>query len=336
MRGASSILVLVAVTALLVGCGEAGSSASEPGSPPQPKGPPREMTITLDGYAGPENVGVLMAHREKYFDDAGLKVGIYSPSEPVRPVMYTVDETVDVGISREPEVAVAQSEGKPVVAIGSLVSEPTAAMAWLGRSEIDGIADLKGKTIATAGLHMQKRLLKSVLASAGLRLSDVKLEDLKYETVSALAQGRVDAIFGAGWNLEGVQLEKMGLDPVITRVQDLGIPDYDEYVFIARRDRLEKEPALFADFMAAAVHGAGAAVDDPDLALKVIDEDFESDGQISSKTRRAQVEATLPLLSRSGEMDPAEAEDLISWMQAEKMIETAIPVSALLTNEYLP
>lgn len=334
MRGVPSILTLIAVAVMLVGCGTRESS-SETGSQPQ-KEPPRELSVTLDGPAGAENVGVLVAGRKGYFDDAGLKVDTYSPAEPVRPVIYTVDETVDVGISREPEVVVAQSEGKPVVAIGSLVSEPTAAMVWLGRSQIGGIADLKGKTIGTAGLHMDKRLLKSVLARAGLRLSDVKLEDVKYETVSALAQGRVDAIFGAGWNLEGVQLEKMGLDPVITRVQDLGIPDYDEYVFIARRDRLKKEPALFADFMAAVVHGAVAAAEDPGLALKVIDEDFESDGQVSSKTRRAQLEVTLPLLSRSGEMDPAEAEDLVNWMQAEGMIKTAPPVSGLITNEYLP
>jgi putative hydroxymethylpyrimidine transport system substrate-binding protein len=334
MRGAPSIPILIVVTALLLGCG-GNASSSEAGAQSQ-KESPRDLTVTLDGPAGPENVGVLMAGREKYFDDAGLHVDTYSPAEPVRPVIYTVDGTVDVGISREPEVALAQSEGKPVVAIGSLVSMPTAAMVWLGRSEIDGIAGLKGKTIATAGLHMQKRLLKSILARAGLKLSDVKLEDLRYETVSALAQGRVDAIFGAGWNLEGVQLEKMGLDPVITGVQDLGIPDYDEYVVIARRDRLEREPALFADFMAATVRGTAAAVEDPARALKVIGEDIESDPQISSKTRRAQLEATLPLLSRSGEMDPAEAEGLVDWMQAEGMIKAALPVSTLLTNEYLP
>lgn len=336
MRGAPSILGVVAVAVLLLGCGSGGGSSSDTSARSKPPGPPREITVTLDSYAGPENVAVLMARWNKYFDDVGLDAKIYSPSEPVRPVLYTVDGSVDIGISREPEVVLARSRGKPVVAIGSLISEPTAAMIWLGKSRIGGISDLRGKIIATAGLHMQKKLLESVLATGGLKLSDVKLEDLKYKTVPALAQGKVDAIFGAGWNLEGVQLEKMGLDPVITRVQDLGVPDYDEYVVIARRDRLEKEPRLFADFMSAVVKGAGAAVANPRLALNVIDQDFESEYGVSLNTRRAQVEATLPLLSESGEMDPAKAENLVGWMHDEGMIESAIPVASLLTDEYLP
>lgn len=331
--------VLVAVF-LLPGCGggEEGSTAgvSSETAKPGPKRPQREMTITLDGYSGPENVGVLMADWEDYFDEAGLDLTIYSPNEPSRPVEYTDDETVDVGISREPEVTLAQSKGVPVVAIGSLVSGPTASMIWLGKSQIEDVSDLKGRTVATGGLPVQEELLESVLANAGLSLSDVTVEDARYDMVPALAKGRVDAIFGASWNLEGIQLEEMGLDPVVTKVQDLGVPDYDEYVVIARRDRLKKEPQLFRDFMAAVSRGTATATENPDLAFEVVNEDVESDYRVSPKAREPQVEATRPLLSEGSEMDPAQAENLVDWMHDEGMIRKKIPVSALLTDAYLP
>ena len=341
MRGVLSIFALVGAVLLLAGCGggdDGSSTGAGPATAPltKPKGPPREMSITLDGYSGPENLGVLMADWEDYFDEVGLSLTVYSPNEPSRPVRYTADRSVDVGISREPEVVLAQSKGTPIVAIGSLVSEPTAAMIWLGKSKIGDIADLKGKTVATAGLPVQEQLLKSVLKSAGLSLNDIKLKDSGYDMVPDLAKGKVDAIFGASWNLEGVQLEEMGLDPVITKVQDLGIPPYDEYVVIARRDRLKKDPQLFRDFMAAVARGTATSTEDPDLAFEAVNEDVESDYRVSPKVREAQVETTLPLLSEDSDMDPAQAEDLIDWMHSEGMIKKKIPVSALFTNEFLP
>src|SRR4051794_14407827 len=131
MRGATSILAALLVVAIALGCGGSSGGTGNgtvTGSQSRPKGPLREVVVTLDSYAGPENVGILMARWEKYFEQVGLEVKIYSPSEPVRPVRYTAEEVVDIGISREPEVVLAQGRGTPVVAIGSLISEPTAAM----------------------------------------------------------------------------------------------------------------------------------------------------------------------------------------------------------------
>ena len=56
-----------------------------------------------------------------------------------------------------------RARGAQVVAVGSLISDPTAAMIWLEKSHIGGIADLKGKTIAIPGLPFQKSFLQSIL-----------------------------------------------------------------------------------------------------------------------------------------------------------------------------
>lgn len=328
---------MLAAAVLVAGCGGGGDggSSSATSIDQKPPKPLREVSVTLDGYSGPENLGVLMADWQQYFRDAGLEATVYSPARPNRPIEYVTDGTVDVGISREPEVAIAQSEGIPVVAIGSLVSEPTAAMIWLGDSKIDKIADLKGQTVATAGLPFEEELLESVLRRAGLSLDDVKLEDVGYGLVHALVKGRAAATFGGGWNLEGVQLEEMGLDPVVTRVEELGVPPYDEFVVIAPRDSLAKDPQLYRDFMAAVRRGTATSVKDPDLAFEVVNEDVESDIRVSPQAREGQVEATLPLLSESGEMDPAQAKRLVDWMDREGMLRRKPAVSSLLTNDYL-
>jgi putative hydroxymethylpyrimidine transport system substrate-binding protein len=327
---------------LLAGCGGGNGSetakasrggedktAQEHRSPPKV----RSLTITLAGLRGPESAGIVHAYDHGYFADLGLDVTILSPADPVRPIKYVVSETDDLGVAQQPQVVLAKEKGVPIVAFGSLIPKPTAAMIWLKRSGIDGIADLKGKTIAIPGLSFQEGLLETVLARAGLTLEDVTVEDARYELVDYLASGRADAIFGGSWNAEGIVLESRGLNPVITRLGSLGIPSYEELVFIARTDRVAREPQTIRDFMAAVRRGT-AAIKDPEEAAEEVLYSNESTGARQGEME-AEIKATLPLFSRTGYMSPARADRLVDWMREEELIEAEPPASELLTNRYL-
>lgn len=339
MKIALWLLGMGAAAAMLAGCGGGGkdgattaSDLSSTESPPITK----EVHVILDGEQGPESLGILMAIQQGYFEEAGIYVFAGIPQEPNRPVNYLATGIGSIGIAQEPQVAIGRENGKPVVAIGSLIPQPTAAMIWLQGSKIHGIADLKGKTIAIPGVPFQKAFLKTVLAQAGLTLADVKVENAKYELVPALISGRADAIFGGSANIEGVELESRGEKPVVTPVQDLGIPDYEEDVVIARKDLVAKDPKLIRDFMAAVARGTAKALEDPRSAFLAIKYGVEAELPADRETTEAEIEATLSLLSESGEMSPGRASHLVEWMQQEGMIQKQPPPAALLTNDYLP
>lgn len=326
-------LALLAATVLLAGCGGGADTTAEgPNLPPEP----RAIEVSLNGFEGPEHAGFLMARENGYFEDVGLEVTTGSPANPSRPVRYVLSEVSDLGVSHMPQVAISVASGKPIVAVGSVISQPTAAMIWLPKSGIESISDLKGKTVAIPGLPFQKMLLQSVLAGAGMKLSDVKLKLISYKSVPVLTSGKADAIFGGSDNVEGAELRALGLKPVVTPVQDLGVPPYEELVLFASRDRVREEPQLIRDVLAALSRGTEAAKRNPRRAVEVVENGVEPNPDSTRKGMRLGVEATLPLLSESGEMDPAQAEALIDWMQSEGMIKKKIPVSALLTNEFLP
>ncbi|HMI81275.1 MAG TPA: ABC transporter substrate-binding protein, partial [Solirubrobacterales bacterium] len=235
-----------------------------------------------------------------------------------------------------PQVVLAREKGAPIVALGSLISQPTAAMIWLRNSGVSDIADLKGKTIAIPGLPFQRDFLEVALAQGGLTLADVKVKNVGYDLVPALVSGRADAIFGGSRNLEGAVLETWGLDPVITRVQDLGIPLYDELVLIARPDRVAENPRMIRGFMSALSRGTAAAVGDRESALDSIEGSGETNIEVGRRAKEVQLEATLPLLSRSAYMNPTQASELVHWMHEQGMIQRKLPASAFLTNAYLP
>ena len=325
-------LGLIAV--LLAGCGGGSETETTAEARPQPPGKLKHLYLTLDGWEGPQSAGIVMAKERGYFAEAGLEVGVLSPASPDRPVEYVVDGTDDLGVSREPQVVMAKEKGAPIVIVGSVIPQPTTAMIWTKESKISDLADLKGKTIAVPGLPFQSKLLGNLLAKAGLTLGDVTIKDVGYELVPALISGRADAIFGGSWNLEGIELESRGVDPVVTRVQDLGVPAYDELVVIARTSEVSEEPQVIRDFMSALARGTAAAVEDPEEVVSILEGAVESNSATSPKALRAQVQATNPLFSEDAYVDPVQARDLVDWMYEEGMIQHKVPVKTLLTNAY--
>jgi putative hydroxymethylpyrimidine transport system substrate-binding protein len=337
----------VAAAVLLAGCGSGGSSSTpattvaSPPPKPQPKHRRRahhkklqRVRLTLDEHEGPTSAGIIMAAKRGYFADVGLSVWIADPQTPNRPVRYVSDGTVDLGVTHLPEVALAQERGAPVVAVGSLVPQATAAMIWTKDSKIKDMADLRGKTIAITGLPFQERFLDSVLARHGLTRKEVKVKKVSYELVNSLLFGRADAIFGGSWNLEGIELEQLEMKPTITRFRSFGIPAYDELVVIAAKSRIAKEPKMIRKFMSALARGTAAAADDPAAAVEAIEEGDEGNPDATPEITEAETEATLPLLSRNGYMDPNRAKRLGEWMFAQGMLEREPQVSRLLTNRY--
>jgi putative hydroxymethylpyrimidine transport system substrate-binding protein len=323
--------------ALLAGCGEGKNSetATQPASKPAAK--PRKDThiwVSLNGHAGAENVGLLMAEARGYFEDVGLSVGTGTPNEPRNPVLYVAGRTTDFSVSQLPQVALAAAKGRRVIAVGSLLPRPTAALIWLEKSGIRDIADLKGKTIAVPGVPFQEGFLQIFLAQAGLTFGDVKVKVVEYDLVPALVSGSVDAIFGTS-NIEGAQLESRGLRPIVTPVRRLGVPAYDEVVVVARTRRASRNPQLVRDFMSAVARGTAAAVEDPEAAVRVIEESNERDLSLGRKEIEAEVKATLPLLSRTGHMSPRRARRFVDWMREERLIRQKLAIPRLLTNGYL-
>jgi len=348
MRIAYVLGGLAAVVFLLVGCGGGGAhstsdkavaatsdaSAEKPAPFPCPK-PSEQLQVTLDGHAGAENAGILMAERRGYFREAGLDVWVRTPGNPEYPVSYVAVGDDDVGIAQQPQIVLGNELEETVVAIGSVISKPTAAMIWLKGSGVNEIGDLKGKTVATSGALYQSDLLEQALAQAGLTADDVKVVGAGYELVPKLLKGEVDAIFGGSANIEGAALEARGAEPVITPVQELGAPPYDELMLIARPECVVKHPALYRRFLTAVARGTAAAKKDPHGTALAIEQNLGSDPKAGRKEIEAQVAATLPLLSRSGRIDLAQATDLVEWMRDKGMIEEEPPVEQLFTNEYL-
>jgi putative hydroxymethylpyrimidine transport system substrate-binding protein len=329
-RTSAIAIAMLALALGLVACGEKSEDVS---------GEAESLSLTLDFYPNPDHAGIYMAQKLGYFEEAGLDVSIRTPADPAAPIKLLSAGQTDLAISYEPEVLLAHEQGLGVIAVAALVNRPLTSMIWLKKSGIGGVGDLRGKTIATAGIPYQDAYLETILARANLTPSDVKVVNVGFGLLPAIVGGKAGAMLGGFRNVEGVDLRLRGKDPVVTPVDRLGVPTYDELVLVAESQRLDEDPEPIRLFLAALARGTAAAAKSPEAATQAL---LEANPDLDPKLTRAEVAATLPLLAPPrhgrpyGYMDPARWSRFAGWMRDNALVSTMLPPAAVLSNAYLP
>jgi ABC-type nitrate/sulfonate/bicarbonate transport system substrate-binding protein len=147
----------------------------------------------------------------------------------------------------------------------------------------------------------------------------------------------VDAITGAYWNWEAVQIQLKGQPVNVMHLDQWGVPNYDELVFVTSEQLLQSKPDLVRAFVAAEMKGEQYAIDHPDeaeQALLAANKDLE----------KPLVEQSLKLLApvwkadapRLGYLDPKQWQAYERWMRSKNLISKDVDVSQAMTDEYLP
>jgi putative hydroxymethylpyrimidine transport system substrate-binding protein len=328
----------------LAACGSSSSEAPvTPGGSSTPSGSTapamRDITVLLDWFPNPDHVALYMAQDKGYFTEAGLNVKLQAPSDPSDPPKLVSTGKVELGISYEPEMYFSHQAGLKVTAVGSLIPTALNSVMATKNSPVKSLADLGGKTIGDAGLPTDAAFLQAIYAANNIDPNSVKEINLKTSLVSAMLSGKVDATIGAYRNIEGVQLQMEGQDPMIVPISEAGVPDYNELVVIANTDRLASDDAygqIVRDFLSALAKGSAAAQADPaaaEASMAKVAKGYDSD-QLAKM-----IDATTPLLKNSLgdlQMDAAQWTSFGDWMYENKLIDAKVDASAVMTTDFLP
>ncbi|HET8754520.1 MAG TPA: ABC transporter substrate-binding protein, partial [Solirubrobacteraceae bacterium] len=275
------------------------------------------------------------------YERAGLDVEFVTPPDAAAPLKLVEAGRVDLAISYEPDVMLARDEGADVVAVGALVQKPLTSLMSLGDKAITDPKQLAGKTVGTAGIPYQSAYLRTILDTAGVNPDSVKEVNVGFKLTQAMLSKKVDATIGAFWNVEGVQLEQAGRKPHILKMEDLGVPTYDELVLAAARDSLnETTGSKVRRFLQATARGYELVKADPS---KGVDALLAANPDLDRKLTERSVTATVPVFFPEdserpfGWQEPAEWAAYEKWMRANDLLKPPVQGErAPLTNEFLP
>ena len=329
-------LVIVAIAALLAlavpGCAE--KSEGGPGS-----GKVERFNVILDYFPNADHAGLYAAQAAGDYKRAGLDVELKPPPDPSAPLKLLRSGQADVVISYEPELLLARDKGSDLVGVGALVQKPLTTLMTLDGS-INGPEDLRGKRVGTAGIPYQTAYLQTILRNAGVDPADVEETHVGFNLVPAMLSRKVDATLGAFWNYEGTDLRRRGRKPTIMRMENLGVPTYDELIFVARRKDLDEGfSSKLRRFLRATAVGHERLRANPNVGVDAL---LKVDPGLERGLQTDVVSETLPVFFPEdrdhpfGWQEPSEWEKYGDWMFEQKLLKQPPKAAEALTNEFLP
>lgn len=286
------------------------------------------LKLLLDWYLNPNHAPILVAQATGAFAAEGLDVEIVEPADPNDPPKLVAAGQADIAISYQPQLTMQIDQGLPLARIGVLVDTPLNMLLALGDGPVKTLADLKGKRVGYSVGGFEDALLKTMLGTVGLSLSDVDLVNVNFALAQALLAGNADAVIGAyrNYELNIFAIENRPVQPFF--VEQYGVPAYDELIFVANAANAGR--ALHARFLRAIESGVAATLNNPEAAWGHF---IAGRPQLDDELNRRAFADTLPRFAHvTGAADAVRYEAFSRYMHEQGLIQTARPASDYLVR----
>jgi putative hydroxymethylpyrimidine transport system substrate-binding protein len=254
----------------------------------------QKLTVMLDWFPNIDHLPLYVAEQEGLFADEGLEVTILTPSSTTDALKLAASGNVDIAVSYEPQVIIGASAGLQIRVVGRLVEHPLSVLLFMKGKGIEKPADLEGKKIGYTVPGMM-----DVLMEAFAKINEIKEYEpinVGFAIVQSLVAGKVDAIMGPYKNYETVELEEKGYQAAYFELNEWGIPDYDELVFISGERTAKERAEALLGFARAIDRAVWLTRKDPGKALESY---FTAVPEAPRDLESKAFEITRPLYARS-------------------------------------
>lgn len=284
-----------------------------------------KMTLLLDWFVNPDHGPIIVAQEKGYFADQNLDVVVVAPADPSDPPKLVAAGQADLAVSYQPQLHLQIHEGLPLKRVGTLVATPLNCLLVLEDGPIKTPADLAGKKVGFSVGGTEEAILGSVLQHHGLSLTDVELINVNWSLSPSLMSGQVDAVIGAFRNFELNQMEIEGIDGKCFYVEEEGLPAYDELIYVAHSETMNKE--MITRFLSATEKATQYIVNHPEESWEIFSgTSTELQDELNA---RAWVD-TLPRFAlRPAAMDEGRYAAFEAFLNEAGLIPTQNPVSSI-------
>ena len=283
-----------------------------------------DISLALDWYPNSNHAGIYYGIDNGYFEENDINVDVYTPSDPASILQTVASGRDEFGISYQPDLLLARSEGIPVVAVHSIVKTPLNSIMTLGDSGIDNPSKLKNKTIGYPGIPLNIGILSSILEEQDLTIDDVNLVDVGFDLVPALLSERVDAIIGAFWSHESILIELEGREVNILKFEEWGIPKYHELVLVTSEEYFKNNEEIVEKFVDAFSRGYKKSIENNDESMEALIAAFP---EVNIELETQGIKLLSPLWQESFDSDGMDSWNKFGdWMKDKGLISESLDV----------
>lgn len=294
-----------------------------------PDKPCAELRVMLDWALNPDHGPLVVAETRGLFAAHGLCVELLEPQDSQDNIQALMAGEVDLALSYQIQTQIQAAEGTPLRVIGSLIDSPLNTVLALQSSGIERLADLQGKVVGYAdNPKTQAAILAAMLRNVAVDPASVKLVDVEFALDAVLLSGKADAVIDAYRNYEPLQLALADHATTEFYVEDYGIPNYSQLIYVADRRRLDH--ALFEQFLAAIAQATSYLQQQPEQAWQAYGN--YRPGLDSELNRRAwQMTASL-FAPDPRSVDPLAYRTMSKFLQEQGLLESDAYLTELLAD----
>jgi putative hydroxymethylpyrimidine transport system substrate-binding protein len=328
-------LIMISLLLLLVSaCGKNNEQASEKMS--GSKEGLQKVTLMLDWYPNAVHSFLFVAEEKGYFKEQGLDVDIQMPADTNDPLKLVAANQIDIALSYQPQVLVARGEDIPVKSFGAIVRHPLNHLMVPEHGPIQSPKDLEDKTIGYPSIPLDEAIIQTMVESDGGDAGKVKMVDIGWDLIPAMATKKTDALIGGYINHEKLLLEKEGHPMRTLNPADFGVPDYYELVLVASEKGLTEKPEVFEKFMVAITKGQKFVAAHPEEGLAMLMEHQDKTSPLENDIETKSLQVLLPLMDAKDEpfgyQDPKTWEKVSQWLKDTKMIKQNVKAEEAFIN----
>jgi ABC-type nitrate/sulfonate/bicarbonate transport system substrate-binding protein len=326
--------VLVIASLSLTGCGSSKSGGAEGDKELD------EINFVLDWTPNTNHIGVYVADKLGYYEEAGIKINIQQPPDDGAEALVASGKA-QFGVSFQDTLS-SLMEGKeksmPITSVAAIIQHNTSGIMSSKENNITSPKDMEGHTYATWEWPIEQGIIKKVMEDDGGDFSKVTLIPQSVDDeVAALKAGEIDTIWVYyGW--AGVAAEVKDYPINYFAFRDI-TPAFDYYspVIIANDDFLADNPDTAKAFLAAVEQGYQYAIENPDKAADILVEaNPEIDADLVKASQEYLADQYQAEASHWGVFDAARWNSFYEFINKEGLAEQEIPMDVGFTNDYLP
>ncbi len=286
-----------------------------------------KLSLMLDWFPNVDHLPIYVAQEKGYFREAGIEVEILSPSDTSDALKLAVAGQVDLAVSYQPQTIIAAAEGLDVRVVGRLVEHPLTTLLFLKEKGFKAPSELSGRTIGYTVPGLMDVLMQAFARINGI--ANVRLVNVGFTIVPALTSGQVDAVMGPFKTYETVTMAAKGIEAGYFELENWGIPDYDELIFICGPQTLANKPAAVRAFAEAVARGIAFQQEDAETALGLY---FQALPDADREIETAAYKLTRPYFAGNQTLEAARWEAFAAFALEHGLIPRAVDVKPLLTN----
>lgn len=279
-----------------------------------------------------------LAKHKGYFEEAGLDVEFQVGKGGADVAVQVAVGNADLGGGIGDTPIIVRANGLDIRGVALLGGRGLTQLAWRADSGISGPAYLKGKTIGVLSFQDTTYYnLLGVLASAGLSKADADIQAVGPGGIIQLTiAGNLQAFSGvpewiAAVEAAGVEMEQMPVDRVFPAMAQ---------AIIASDKTIAERPEVIEGFVAAVLKAIREISDDPAKAAveytSFMQQHAGKEAEIEA-ILRAYAELVYPEGENQplGAFDPQRIAEVQTFYLESGIVQKAVPVEDLYTNEFV-